>query len=66
MKQLDVWESTMPINVGDLIACEHLYGMVLKKKTRAIVLVYWFNNAQTDGLYPQFEWCGTRALIKIQ
>ena len=56
----------MSINVGDLIACEHLYGMVLKKKTRAIVLVYWFNNAQTDGLYPQFEWCGTRALVKIQ
>ena len=55
--------------VGDLVACEHLYGLILKTHygvTYTEVLVYWLNNQQTDGTYPKTEWCPPRYLIKIQ
>jgi hypothetical protein len=55
--------------VGDLVACEHLYGLILKKKTSEIVLVYWLNaHDHSTSFIPasNFEWCGIRSLIKIQ
>jgi hypothetical protein len=56
------------MTVGDLVACEHLYGLILKKKTSEIVLVYWLNAHDNTSFIPtsNFEWCGIRSLIKIQ
>ena len=56
------------MSIGDLVACEHLYGLVLKVyygTTHSEAKVYWLNNID-DGTYSRIEWCATRYLVKIQ
>jgi hypothetical protein len=56
------------MSIGDLVACEHLYGLVLKVyygTTHSEAKVYWLNNID-DGTYSRIEWCAARYLVKIQ